>query len=47
MTRLPTDEEQIVLIAMHQMFVERGLCIRESTEDGEHGGAGDDGSFPP
>jgi GTPase SAR1 family protein len=32
--RLPPDEEQIVLRAMHQMFVEHGLCLREPTEAG-------------
>ena len=32
MRRLPTDEEQIVLRAMHQTFVEHGLCLREKVE---------------
>jgi small GTP-binding protein len=32
MKRLPLDEEQIVLRAMHQTFVEHGLCLREPTE---------------
>jgi WD40 repeat protein/GTPase SAR1 family protein len=32
MKRLPQDEEQIVLRAMHQTFVEHGLCLREPTE---------------
>jgi hypothetical protein len=32
MNRLPQDEEQIVLRAMHQTFVEHGLCLREPTE---------------
>jgi small GTP-binding protein len=32
MKRLPKDEEQIVLRAMHQTFVEHGLCLREPTE---------------
>jgi WD40 repeat protein/GTPase SAR1 family protein len=34
MQRLPRDEEQIVLRAMHQTFIERGLCLREHTEFG-------------
>ncbi len=34
MKRLPAEEEQIVLRAMHHVFVSRGLCIRESTELG-------------
>ena len=34
MRRLPQDEEQIVLRAMHQIFVEHGLCLREPTEAG-------------
>jgi small GTP-binding protein len=34
MKRLPHDEEQIVLRAMHQTFVDHGLCLRESTEVG-------------
>ncbi|HEX4607924.1 MAG TPA: hypothetical protein VH092_06950, partial [Urbifossiella sp.] len=29
MARLPEDEEEIVLRAMHQMVVNRGLCIRQ------------------
>jgi small GTP-binding protein len=32
--RLPMDEEKIVLLAMHQLLVERGICLREKTEDG-------------
>jgi small GTP-binding protein len=28
MPRLPEDEERIVLLAMHQTLVERGLCLR-------------------
>jgi small GTP-binding protein len=32
MQRLPQDEEQIVLRAMHQTFVEHGLCLQEPTE---------------
>ena len=34
MKRLPTDIEQIVLRAMHQTFVDHGLCLREPTEVG-------------
>ena len=34
MQRLPSDEEQIILQAMHQTFVRRGLCLREPTESG-------------
>jgi small GTP-binding protein len=34
MRRLPQDEEQIVLRAMHQTFVDHGLCLREHTERG-------------
>ena len=34
MQRLPRDEEQIVLRAMHQTFVDHGLCFRESSERG-------------
>ncbi|MHC4867491.1 MAG: TIR domain-containing protein [Planctomycetota bacterium] len=34
MKRLPYDEEQIVLRAMHQTFVDHGLCLREHTEQG-------------
>jgi hypothetical protein len=33
--RLPSDEEQFVLLAMHQILVERGLCIRHMTESGQ------------
>lgn len=32
--RLAPDEEQIVLRAMHQTFVDHGLCLREPTETG-------------
>lgn len=32
--RLPVDEEQIILRAMHQTFVDHGLCLREPTESG-------------
>ena len=34
MDRLPHYEEQIVLRAMHQTFVDHGLCLREHTEKG-------------
>ena len=34
MERLPEDEEEIVLRAMHQTFVGHGLCLREHTEAG-------------
>jgi GTPase SAR1 family protein len=34
MKRLPADEEQIVLRAMHQTFIDHGLCLREPTESG-------------
>jgi small GTP-binding protein len=34
MKRLPHEEEQIVLRAMHQTFVDHGLCLREHTEKG-------------
>ncbi|RJQ23981.1 TIR domain-containing protein [Candidatus Parcubacteria bacterium] len=33
--RLPTDEERIVLLAMHQILVERGLCLREEDPEGK------------
>lgn len=33
--RLNGDEERFVLLAMHQILVERGLCIRHMTETGE------------
>ena len=32
--RLPPEEERIVLLAMHQLLVERALCLREHTETG-------------
>jgi small GTP-binding protein len=32
--RLPVDEERFVLLAMHKILVERGLCLREHTDDG-------------
>ena len=28
LARLPADEERIVLLAMHQMLVKQGLCLR-------------------
>lgn len=34
MTRLEPDEERFVLLAMHQTLVERGLCLREQTDEG-------------
>jgi WD40 repeat protein/DNA-directed RNA polymerase subunit RPC12/RpoP len=34
MVRLPKDEEEIVLRAMHLMVVDRGLCIRHRVPDG-------------
>lgn len=34
MKRLPPDEEQIVLRAMHRTFVDHGLCLREHTGRG-------------
>jgi DNA-directed RNA polymerase subunit RPC12/RpoP len=34
MRRLPREQEQIVLRAMSQMFIEHGLCLREQTESG-------------
>lgn len=34
MQRLPRGEEQIVLRAMHQTFVDHGLCLREPSERG-------------
>jgi GTPase SAR1 family protein len=32
--RLEGEEERFVLLAMHQTLVERGLCLREQTEQG-------------
>jgi small GTP-binding protein len=32
--RLPDEEERFVLLAMHQILVERGFCFREQTEQG-------------
>ncbi len=34
MKRLPVAEEEIVLRAMHQTFVDHGLCLREHTNKG-------------
>jgi WD40 repeat protein len=34
MARLDPEEEEFVLLAMHQMLVARGLCLREHTEQG-------------
>jgi small GTP-binding protein len=34
MERLPLDEEAIILRAMHQTFVDHGICLREETEHG-------------
>ncbi len=34
MERLPPDEEQVVLRAMHQILVDHSLCLREHTEAG-------------
>lgn len=33
-TRLERDDERFVLLAMQQLLVERGLCLREHTETG-------------
>jgi hypothetical protein len=32
--RLPPEDERLVLLAMHRTLIERGLCLREQTEDG-------------
>ena len=32
--RLPADEKRFVLLAMHKILVERGLCLREHTDTG-------------
>ena len=32
--RLPCDDERFVLLAMHKILVEQGLCLREHTENG-------------
>jgi small GTP-binding protein len=34
MERLPSDEESIILRAMHQTFVDHGICLREETDNG-------------
>jgi small GTP-binding protein len=34
MDRLPISEEQIVLRAMHQTFIDRSMCLREHTDRG-------------
>jgi small GTP-binding protein len=34
MPRLEADEERFILLAMHQTLVERGLCLREQTDQG-------------
>ena len=34
MKRLPSDEEWIVLRAMHLTFVDHGFCLREPTDEG-------------
>ena len=34
LARLGADEERFVLLAMHQTLVERGLCLREHTDNG-------------
>lgn len=34
MARLKRDDERIVLIAMHQILVEKGHCLREHTDQG-------------
>src|SRR5438270_3402852 len=34
MARLEADEERFVLLAMHQTLLERGLCLREHTDQG-------------
>ena len=31
---LPDDEDRFVLLAMHKILVERGLCLREHTPKG-------------
>lgn len=32
--RLRADEERFVLLAMHQILIERGLCLRQHTDEG-------------
>lgn len=34
MPRIKRDDERFVLLAMYQMLVERGLCLRENTDQG-------------
>jgi small GTP-binding protein len=34
MERLAADEERFILLAMHQILIERGLCLREHTAKG-------------
>ncbi len=34
MPQLPADEKQIVLLAMHQVLVERNLCLRDEDPEG-------------
>jgi small GTP-binding protein len=34
MARLSAEDERIVLLAMHQFLIERGLCLREHTDKG-------------
>ncbi len=34
-SRLAVDDERIVLLAMHQILVERGLCLRDEDPDGK------------
>ena len=33
-TRLASDEERFILLAMHQTLIERGFCLREHTHQG-------------
>src|SRR6202044_2264012 len=32
--RFDPEDERFVLLAMHQMLIERGLCLREHTDNG-------------
>jgi len=34
MERLQPDEERFILLAMHQALIERGICLRETTDSG-------------
>ena len=34
LTRLPADDERFVLLAMYQILIEKGLCLRQPTEKG-------------